>query len=206
MAKNNSPQNVKLMQNPGLAHLEVLLLSMLRVFWQSFCKFLTIDTQKLAHTKVHANWHPVTCKNFENTTIKNARQLTRTLWIWHVVWQACEVTLRWYFKKKCTCRLTYTFLFLKTSRDTLDLKLNVKWHTLWASPRKTATVCCPCNASERRDSHTNSSRRNYLNSDSQNHHRLRCAEFSPPGVTIDSKWKQRAEFPENPVSPRSPTV
>ena len=65
MAKNNSPQNVKLMQNPGLAHLKVLLLGKLHVFWQSFYKFLTIDMQKPAHTKVHVNWHQVTRKNLE---------------------------------------------------------------------------------------------------------------------------------------------
>ena len=34
--------------------------------------------------------------------------------------------LRWHLRVKCICQLTFIFFFLKTSRNTLDLKLNVK--------------------------------------------------------------------------------
>ena len=34
--------------------------------------------------------------------------------------------LRWHFGIKCGCQLTLIFVF-ETSRDTLDLKFNVKW-------------------------------------------------------------------------------
>ena len=39
-----------------------------------------------------------------------------------------HVTSRRHSRRKCRCQLTYHFLFLRTSRDTLDLKLNVKWN------------------------------------------------------------------------------
>ena len=39
----------------------------------------------------------------------------------------CNPKLRWHLRIKCICQLIW-FLFLKTSCDTLDLKLNVKWN------------------------------------------------------------------------------
>ena len=39
----------------------------------------------------------------------------------------CNPKLRWHFRIKCTCRLTFISVY-ETSRDTLNLKLNIIWN------------------------------------------------------------------------------
>lgn len=136
--------------------------------------------------------------------------MTHPFRIWHVVWPVKQKKphINWrirnqndvYYKASCDIKVIFSkrnigvnwhyFWFLKTSRDTLGLNLNVKWniHTV-SKPLKD----CHCLLS-----HTNNSRRNYLNSDSQHHHRLRCTAFSPPGVTIELKMKAESWIPIKP--------
>ena len=60
-------------------------------FWQSFCKYLTFDTQNLVQKKCIVIWH-----------IRNWNDKYYLAWV-----------LRWHFKRKCRCQLTLIFCFWK---------------------------------------------------------------------------------------------
>ena len=86
-------------------------------FWQSFCKFLIFDTQKLAkkettHQLTRTTWIwtcTVTCEEKNHTSIDTLKiEMART---------TRHVTLRWHFKRKYRCELTFIFVFK-----------NVMWH------------------------------------------------------------------------------
>jgi hypothetical protein len=99
------------------------------VFWTKFLQVFGI-------------WHAKTCTKMNYMSLDKAR-----FRCWHVVRLVKEktarqigtliiemtrttrhVTLRWHFGRKCRWQLTFILCFLKTSRDTLDLKLTVKWN------------------------------------------------------------------------------
>ena len=102
--------------------------------WLSMCIFDKVFvsfwylTSKISHkNKMHVNWH-AQCRFWHVVWLvkkKITRQMTLYKLKWHVllgIWHWGDileenVDVNW-----------HSFLFLKTSCDTLDLKLNVKWN------------------------------------------------------------------------------
>ena len=88
-------------------------------------------------------WHAQTCTQMNCTSIDWHTQFK----FWHAVWLVKiqthtsadtlriemarvvqRVTSRWQFRRKMYMSIDILYLFQKTSRDTLDLKLNVSWN------------------------------------------------------------------------------
>ena len=114
----------------------------------SFCKFLTFDTQKLAHTKMHIIWH-AQLRNWhvlwlvkENTTC----QLTRQKMKWHVLVQ--HVALRSHFRRKCTYQLDIHFVFKNVMwHFGFEVECQMKFveHTHCQPPLKSVYISYSCN-------------------------------------------------------------
>jgi hypothetical protein len=110
-------------------------------FLTKFCKFSTFDTQKLAQKEIarqstRAQFRFLTC-GVTCEGKKTTHQLTLERLNWHVLlrlWHWGDI-----FDENVDVNW-HSFSFLKTPRDTLDLKLNVKWKfsNMHIAPRSTS--------------------------------------------------------------------
>jgi hypothetical protein len=86
-------------------------------------KFSTVHPPRFFFPWLYNNFMPFVIllrrRQLDNTTFFafSKRVVLKRENSWHM-------TLRWHFKRKCR----HQSLFLKTSRETLDLKMNVTWH------------------------------------------------------------------------------